>query len=96
MLRSSLFLSALLGLTLAAANGCQSCSSCHDYDPPVANCQCGPAAQSCNSGGCSSCGCNGGYSASSPQPGNVYTQSTDPNSVTPVAGRVVTPETIRR
>jgi hypothetical protein len=28
----------------ATTSGCRSCSSCHDYDPPVANCE--------------ACGCN--------------------------------------
>src|SRR3979409_283959 len=50
MLRRSFVFGALLAITLTAANGCQSCSSCHDYDPPVANCHCGS---------CSQCGCNG-------------------------------------
>ena len=63
MLRRSFVFGALLAITLAAANGCQSCSSCHDYDPPVANCHCGGCSQcGCNSG-CSSCGCNSGYSS---------------------------------
>lgn len=32
-----------LSLTLlagAAQLGCRACGTCHDYDPPVANCQC--------------------------------------------------------
>jgi hypothetical protein len=31
----------LIGLAVAistSAGGCRSCSNCHDYDPPVANC----------------------------------------------------------
>jgi hypothetical protein len=62
MLRHSYVLGALLAVTLMAANGCQSCSSCHDYDPPVANCHFGCGQCGCNSG-CSSCGCNDGCSS---------------------------------
>jgi len=29
-----------LSLALTAAGGCRSCDACHDYDPPVANCDC--------------------------------------------------------
>lgn len=96
MLRPSLLFGALLGLTLFAANGCQSCSSCHDYDPPVANCHCTPGPQACSSGGCSSCGCNGDYSEYSPQQGNTYTQNADPNGATPVAARAGTTQTYGR
>jgi hypothetical protein len=66
MLRHSLVLAALLATTLVSANGCQSCSSCHDYDPPVANCQCGGCepqcgcSEGCSGGGCSSCACGNG------------------------------------
>jgi hypothetical protein len=39
MLRSCLF---VLGLVIATSSsgGCRSCSKCHDYGPPVANCNC--------------------------------------------------------
>src|SRR5215203_1214425 len=63
MLRHSLLCAALMAITLLGANGCRSCSSCHDYDPPVANCHCGHcprcgySADGCNTG-CSSCGCS--------------------------------------
>lgn len=35
----------LLAATTLSSGGCRSCSSCHDYDPPVANCE-------CNASGC--------------------------------------------
>ena len=67
MPRHSLLVGALLAATLVVANGCRSCSSCHDYDPPVANCQCGHCPQcgchggsACGCSGGSACGCNGG------------------------------------
>jgi hypothetical protein len=63
MLRRTFIYFALLAATLTVANGCQSCSSCHDYDPPVANCHCGGCSQCACNGGCSSCGCNSGYSS---------------------------------
>lgn len=41
MLRLLLFPTLLIaGSTLFSA-GCRSCSTCHDYDPPVNCCQCG-------------------------------------------------------
>jgi hypothetical protein len=40
MLRLSLFLVGLLVATTFSAGGCRSCSNCHDYDPPVAACDC--------------------------------------------------------
>jgi hypothetical protein len=41
MLRLFLFPALLMaGATLASA-GCRACSTCHDYDPPVADCDCG-------------------------------------------------------
>lgn len=43
----------ILGSTLALA-GCRSCQSCHDYDPPVANCECGTC-------GCQRSGSTAGY-----------------------------------
>lgn len=52
MLRYSFVLAGLLSLAGLSAGGCQSCSSGHDYDPPVANCQCGSCGAPC------SCGCD--------------------------------------
>lgn len=60
MFRPSLLVAALVITLLASANGCQSCSSCHDYDCPVKGCQCQYAPQGGCTGGCSSCGCNSG------------------------------------
>ena len=53
-----LLLSVVLGTTLSlAGGGCRSCSSCHDYDPPVANCTCGcgRAGSASHCGACSPC-----------------------------------------
>jgi hypothetical protein len=36
---SLLFASLVCGIALSAS-GCRSCSSCHDYSPPVADCEC--------------------------------------------------------
>jgi hypothetical protein len=45
----------LIAATNLSAGGCRSCSSCHDYAPPVANCQCNACGTSrCGS---ASCGC---------------------------------------
>src|SRR3954447_24757378 len=78
MLRHSLLCAALLVTTLLGANGCRSCSSCHDYDPPVANCHCGHCPQCGYSGGCNtgcsscgggpgSCGCGGSGAYAQPE-----------------------------
>ncbi len=89
MFRSCLLLFGLTLSTLLFANGCQSCSSCHDYDPPVPNCHCGHCPQcGCNSGctsGCGSCGCNGSSSTSGGymQPGETVEA--------PVEGQVISP-----
>ena len=40
MPRHWLFLLGLVAALLLPVGGCRSCSSCHDYDPPVANCEC--------------------------------------------------------
>jgi hypothetical protein len=40
-----------MAATTTYCGGCRSCSSCHDYDPPVAN-------------GCNACGCHRAGSAS--------------------------------
>jgi hypothetical protein len=73
MLRYTYVFTALIGLATLSAGGCRSCSSCHDYDPPVANCHCGTCGAPCNgcgsSCGCSQCGCDRGggpYSPSTP------------------------------
>jgi hypothetical protein len=53
-----LLLSVVLGTTLSlAGGGCRSCSSCHDYDSPVANCGCGcgRTGSVSNCGACSPC-----------------------------------------
>ena len=68
MLRYSLVLAGLLSLAGLSAGGCRSCSSCHDYDPPVANCHCNDGGTHCACGGNSQCAC-GGNNASGP-----YTQ----------------------
>lgn len=52
MLRQCFLFLGLLAATTLSAGGCRSCSNCHDYGPPVANCQCG------------SCGCHRAGSAS--------------------------------
>jgi hypothetical protein len=39
MLRTCLLALSLIVAT-TSAGGCRSCSTCHDYDPPVANCGC--------------------------------------------------------
>jgi hypothetical protein len=64
---SQLLMSLVLGTTLASG-GCRSCSSCHDYDGPVADCGCGcgrtgsvsncGAGSPCDNAG--SCNCSGG------------------------------------
>lgn len=57
---------AVLIVTFSLANsGCRSCSSCHDYDRPVADCECGTccgragsAFTGCSDGGCTTSGCD--------------------------------------
>jgi hypothetical protein len=73
-----LALAALIAsLTVPLTGGCRSCSNCHDYDPPVANCDCGACGtqragsvcSGCSGGscGCGSCGCEtGGQYAEGP------------------------------
>lgn len=72
MLRQ-LLVTVILGFALGASGGgCRSCSSCHDYDGPVAdcnNCGCGRTGSVSNCGACSpcdntgSCNCAGGACA---------------------------------
>jgi hypothetical protein len=38
MLRRAILLTFVAAAISATNSGCRSCSSCHDYDPPVANC----------------------------------------------------------
>jgi hypothetical protein len=52
MLRRYLVFIGLLAAATLSAGGCRSCSNCHDYGPPVANCH------------CNSCGCHRAGSAS--------------------------------
>jgi hypothetical protein len=69
-----LVLSLVLGTSLSlAGGGCRSCSSCHDYDGPVAdcgNCGCGRTGSASNCGACSPCdngcpcNCDGGACSS--------------------------------
>lgn len=40
-----------------SAGGCRSCSTCHDYGPPVANCDCNACGM--HRAGSASCGCSG-------------------------------------
>jgi hypothetical protein len=39
MLRRAISLIFAVAVMTIPFSGCRSCSSCHDYDPPVANCQ---------------------------------------------------------
>ena len=52
MPRHWLLLIGIIAATLVTGGGCRSCSSCHDYDPPVANCD------------ANACGCHRAGSAS--------------------------------
>ncbi len=40
MLRHCLLFMGLVAATTFSTGGCRSCDNCHDYDPPVANCDC--------------------------------------------------------
>src|SRR6478672_3926051 len=59
MLRFSFLVVALAGAAGLSAGGCRSCSSCHDYDPPVANCQCSSCGEPCGCTGCGGCNTGG-------------------------------------
>src|SRR4051812_39654799 len=63
MLRCSFVITGLVSVAIASAAGCRACSTCHDYDSPVANCQCGTCGSSCGCGSCNS-GCNGACNSS--------------------------------
>src|SRR5262249_57153920 len=56
MSRYTFILVALVSLAGLSSGGCRSCSSCHDYDPPVASCPCGYAPP-CGCNGCGYAGC---------------------------------------
>jgi hypothetical protein len=60
MLRYWLTLAVLLTGTTLPAGGCRSCSDCHDYDPPVANCDCPGGVH--RAGSNSACECDAGTS----------------------------------
>src|SRR4051812_24850240 len=64
MLRCSFVFTGLVSVAIASAGGCRACSSCHDYDSPVANCQCGACNAPCGCGSTGGCtgGCNGSTS----------------------------------
>src|SRR3954454_14684338 len=76
MSRYTFVLAALVSLAGFSSGGCRSCSSCHDYDPPVANCGCCESPCNCSQGSGSPCNCggdhgaNGDYEESSPAPAN--------------------------
>jgi hypothetical protein len=55
MLRHALLLAVLIAATMLPSGGCRSCSDCHDYDPPVANCDCPGGIN--RAGSNSVCGC---------------------------------------
>jgi hypothetical protein len=62
-----MLLAEIIAATTLASGGCRSCSSCHDYDPPVANCNCDAygthragSAGGCAGGSCQGCN-SGGY-----------------------------------
>lgn len=61
MFRQFLFAVAIAAGATLASTGCRSCQSCHDYDPPVADCQ---------------CGCGGGQRTGSAGMGYVSSQGT--------------------
>ena len=77
MPRFELLLAGIIAWTTLAASGCRSCSSCHDYDPPVAGCQCNACgthrAGSACGGGCSTCSDGSGCSSGSCSSGNCST-----------------------
>src|SRR2546423_15314902 len=71
MFRSTFVPAGLLEVASFAAGGCRSCSSCHDYDSPVANCQSGSCGSCCAGGSCNgACNCGGERST------GAYDQST--------------------
>jgi hypothetical protein len=105
MIRSCLLVIGLAIGAMIANSGCQSCSSCHDYDSPVANCHCGHCPQCCNGGcdsGCTTCGCsscvggectNAGYDSDGFDESGPALEGT-PAEGTPVEGQLPTPKDI--
>src|SRR3954447_14599914 len=63
MLRCGFVFAGLMSVAFAFAAGCRACSTCHDYDSPVPNCQCGTCGTSCGCGSCNN-GCNGACNGS--------------------------------
>jgi hypothetical protein len=80
MVRHFLLLLGLATATTFSAGGCRSCSTCHDYGPPVANCDCqacgvhraGSASGGCASGDCETGECMG--EPYSPQDGEIISE----------------------
>lgn len=62
MLRNLLLIAGFVASTTLSAGGCRSCSDCHDYDPPVANCECAGYGQRTGSVSCGGCD-SGGYTS---------------------------------
>ena len=67
MSRLWMVLLAVVAAASLSSTGCRSCSTCHDYDPPVANCDC--HACGCNRAGSAYCNC-----ASGEQPAEGYVE----------------------
>jgi hypothetical protein len=61
MFRVWLGIMAVVAAVGLSSTGCRSCSTCHDYDPPVANCDC--QACGCNRAGSAYCNCASGQPA---------------------------------
>lgn len=61
MQRHWLPLLVLTAATTLTSFGCRSCSSCHDYDPPVAGCDCNTYGGQRAGSAC--CGASSGYAS---------------------------------
>jgi hypothetical protein len=70
MSRFAMLLAVLISATTLTAGGCRSCSSCHDYDPPVAGCDCAYGTERC--GSANGCSCSGGGCATGDCAGGQY------------------------
>jgi hypothetical protein len=77
MLRHALLFAVLIAATTLPTGGCRSCSDCHDYDPPVANCDCPGGINRAGSNSmcgdgceCGGCGCSDGCES-----GQCYTEA---------------------
>ena len=83
MSRYHFVLVALIAFGSLTSGGCRSCSSCHDYDPPVANCE-------CNASGCHRAGSASGGYASDGYPVGEYEYVVEPPMEEPAVeqGRV--------